>query len=264
MPSDWQTFDAVAETYDRVRAPLHALPARDLVSLLGPPSAGGLLDVGTGTGVLAAAAQAAGWDPVVGIDRSLPMLALARERGVRRLAAAEAIDLPFADSTFGALGAAFVLHTFPKYDTALFDMLRVVRPSGRLGVATWAESDDEFTKVWRSVAETYATKELLRVALSRAAPWQERFSDTKRLGEALRDAGLRYVSVERRQYRMTFSIDDYLAGREVTAQGRFLRDTLGDRLWERFRERTRAEFRERFPDPMGDTNDVLIAVGTKE
>jgi hypothetical protein len=63
---------------------------------------------------------------------------------------------------------------------------------------------------------------------------------------------------------MTHSIEDYLAGREITAPGRFLRDTLGDRLWERFRDRTRTEFRDRFPDPLGDTNDVLIAVGTKD
>jgi ubiquinone/menaquinone biosynthesis C-methylase UbiE len=264
VASDWRTYDSVAESYDRLRAPVHAMPAQDLVTLLGAPAAGGLLDVGTGTGVLAEAAQAAGWKPVVAIDRSLPMLELAARRGVGHLAGAEAIDLPFRDDTFGAVAAAFVIHTFPKYDTALFDMIRVLRPGGKLGVATWARTDDEFTKVWRDIAETFTTKELLRVAMSRATPWQERFADTKRLAETLRDSGVRNLSVERRQYRMKHSIEDYLAGREITAPGRFLRDTLGDALWERFRDRTRTEFKERFADPMGDTNEVLIAVGSKD
>jgi hypothetical protein len=57
---------------------------------------------------------------------------------------------------------------------------------------------------------------------------------------------------------------DYLTGRETTVEGRFLRDSLGERLWERFRERVAGVFRERFPDPLGDTYDVLIAVGTKD
>lgn len=261
---DWRSFDAIAETYDRVRVPVHRPAAHDLVELLGPPGPEGLLDVGTGTGVLAAAAEEAGWTRVAGIDRSLPMLVVAGGRGVRRLVVADAIDLPFRDSTFQAVGAAFVIHTFTRYDTALFDMRRVLRAGGRLGVATWAPYDDEFTRLWRAVAERYTTKELLQDAMNRAAPWQERFSDPTRLEETLRDTGLRSVEVNRRQYRSTSTLADYLAGREVSATGRFLRAILGESLWERFRAQVEEEFRTRFRDPIGDTNDVLIAVGTKE
>jgi hypothetical protein len=57
---------------------------------------------------------------------------------------------------------------------------------------------------------------------------------------------------------------DYLAGRETSSEGRSLRATLGDPLWDRFRGRAAETFRERFPDPLGDTNEVLIAVGTKD
>jgi hypothetical protein len=91
----------------------------------------------------------------------------------------------------------------------------------------------------------------------------ERFSDAARLEEALRDAGLRPVRVDRRDYRTTTSIEDYLAGRETSAAGRFIRSSLGEELWQRFSQRVEEEFRRRFPDPLGDTFDVLIAVGTK-
>jgi ubiquinone/menaquinone biosynthesis C-methylase UbiE len=264
VESDWRAFDSIAETYDRVRFPEHRPAAADLIAALGPPKGEGLLDVGTGTGVLATTAAEAGWSPVTGIDRSMPMLVVAAERGVRRLAVANAIDLPFSDYTFGAVGATFVIHTFKKYDTALFDMRRVLREGGRLGVATWSGQDDEFTRLWREVAERYTTKELLRDAMNQAAPWLERFSDPSRLEEAMRDAGLRSVEVYRKQYRSTATMADYLAGREVSATGRFLRSLLGDQLWERFRAQMEEEFRTRFKDPIGDTKDVLLAVGTKE
>jgi ubiquinone/menaquinone biosynthesis C-methylase UbiE len=260
---DWRSFDRVAEAYDRVRAPIHEPAARDLVEVMGPPRAGGFLDIGAGTGVVAAAAEAAGWRPTVAVDRSVPMLARARERGLRRLAAADAVDLPFRDARFGAVAAGFVLHVVPSYETLLFDMARVLRAGGTLGTATWDWRRDEFSDTWRSVAESFTTKELLDDAMRRAAPWAERFSRPGPLEDALREAGLRSVRVERRQHRATVSIEDYLAGREVSVLGRFLREILGDALWDRFRERVETTFRERFADPIGDTNDVLLAVGTK-
>jgi ubiquinone/menaquinone biosynthesis C-methylase UbiE len=260
---DWRSFDEVAEVYGRVRAPIHAPPARDLVASLGPPGPAGLLDVGIGTGVAAAAASEAGWARVVGVDRSIPMLEQARARGIRNLLAASAIDLPFRDAAFDAVSAAFVLHTFPKYDTALFDMIRVLRQGGRLGAATWSGREDEFSRTWRAAAEAYATKDLVQDAARQAAPWQERFSDPTRLEEALRNAGLRPVTVERREYRMIQRLEDYLLAKEASAVGRFLRQMLGGPLWERFRARTREEFAARFPDPLGDTSEVLLAVGTR-
>lgn len=263
---DWRSFDAVAETYARVRAPWHEPPAADLVAEVGPPAGGRVLDVGTGTGVAARAALAAlGPDGiVVGIDPSMGMLRRARVQGLSGAVAARAVDLPFRDGTFDAVMANFVIAFFTRYDTGLFDMVRVLRSGGKLGVTAWAGRDDEFTRTWKEVAEAFATKDMLRDAARKAVPWEERFSDPNRLEETLRDATLRNVEVQRRQYRYTASIDDYLAGRESSALGRFLRDMLGDTLWERFRERATEEFRRRFSDPIGDTNDVLIAVGVKE
>jgi ubiquinone/menaquinone biosynthesis C-methylase UbiE len=263
--TDWRVFDSVAEVYDRVRVPVHAGPARDLVDLAAPPPGGRVLDVGTGTGVAAEAAAAVvgPGGVVVGIDQSLPMLRMARPRH-GRVVAAQAIDLPFRDGTFDVVLANFVIAFFAKYETALFDMLRVLRPGGTLGVSWWEGGQDEFGKTWTELAETFATKELLRDAAQRAIPWNERFRDRRRLEETLRDAGLREVHVHRRQYRTMVSQADYLAGRETSTEGRFLRETLGDRLWERFSERIAGAFKERFPDPLGDTNDVLIAVGKKD
>jgi ubiquinone/menaquinone biosynthesis C-methylase UbiE len=258
---DWRSYDAVAEAYDRVRSPVHREPASDLVAAVNLAEGERLLDVGTGPGLAAMAVERG---VAVGVDVSLGMARVARARGLRRLAVAAAIDLPFRDETFDAVVSAFVLHLVPKYETALFDMHRVLRRGGRLGLATWVGTDDEFTRTWREIAESFATKEMLADALKKAAPWAHQFSERSRIEEILRGAGFRDIQVDMRTYRTEVTIDDYLAGRETTAIGRFLKEMLGADLWERFRERVERSFRSSFRDPIGDTNDVLITVGVRE
>jgi ubiquinone/menaquinone biosynthesis C-methylase UbiE len=265
---DWRAYDSVATTYARVHAPHFALPAGDLVDLLGVREGDRVLDVGAGTGVAArAAAAVVGVSGlVVGIDPSSTMLVEARrEGGGPRYAMAMAIDLPFRDRTFDHATANFVMSHFKKYDTALFDMLRVLQRGGRIGVSNWGAGHDrdEFSATWRGVTEEFADRRILSDAMQRAVPWEERFSDPRRLEEALYDAGVRDIRVERREYRFEMTAEDYLAGREIASQGRFLREMLGEGLWERFRARARDVFADRFPPRFNDFRDVILAVGTK-
>jgi ubiquinone/menaquinone biosynthesis C-methylase UbiE len=263
---DWRDYGAVAEEYEEVRAPETGPVAADLVRMLAIGAGERVLDVGTGTGVAAAAAATmVGPEGLaVGIDASVPMLHVARRvRAEASYAAAEAIDLPFRDATFDAVLCTFTVTTFAKYDTALFDMLRVLRPGGRMGITTWGRTDDEFTRAWREVAEQFAGRELIRDAAQRSMPWADRFEDPARLKDALYEAGLRGLQVERREYRFEISREAYLLGGEITSTGRFLRQMLGDRLWDMFRARVRQTFAERFPPTFNDFREAILAVGTK-
>lgn len=263
---DWQSYDAVAETYERVNAPRYAVPAADLVRLVAPPEGGRVLDVGTGTGVAALAAlEAVGpTGLVVGIDPAPRMLALARAKSEDvHWVVGEALDLPFRDGAFDAVIANFVASHFNRYETALFDMMRTLRPGGRLGLSNWGSSEDEFGRAWREAAESLVGQELFRDARRRGLPWQERFSRPDDLVEALREAGLRRVRVEHRTYRFEMTIESYLEGQETRMVARSLRRIMGDAIWERFRERVREEFGRRFRDPIGDTRDVWFGLGVK-
>ena len=260
--ADWRGYDRIAEEYERVHAPRMALPAHDLVTLAGVDAGSRVLDVGTGTGVAARAASKAGARLVVGVDVSPAMLRVAMKRGSGPLyAAAAAIDLPFRDSTFDRLVGNFVLSHFIRYETALYDMLRVLRPGGRIAVSSWAYGEDAFSEAWQEVALSFASKEIIADARHRAMPWDEFFANPAHLKDALHDAGLRSIRVEKREYRFDITAEDYLAGREIASTGRFLREMLGEQIWETFRERTQAVFAERFPARFNDFRDVVLAVG---
>jgi ubiquinone/menaquinone biosynthesis C-methylase UbiE len=260
MP-DWRSYDDVAEVYERVHAPRFAEVARDLVvvSEIGPGMR--VLDVGTGTGVVAEAVRSAG-GRAAGIDRSLGMLAAGRAaRPDVPVVAAEAIDLPFRDGTFDAVLGNFVLAHFAKVETALFDVKRVTKRGGAIGLTTWSDGRDAYQDAWLELVETVVPRDMLAPAYAAAAPGHERFKEPEAIQDVLRRAGYRNLRIERKRYHWTFARDEFVEGLGTWAVGRFVRDMLGAQPWASFQERVRSDFAERFPDPLNDFRDVIIAVG---
>jgi ubiquinone/menaquinone biosynthesis C-methylase UbiE len=103
-----------------------------------------VLDVACGTGVLArAVAERVGSaGVVVGVDVNEGMLAVARRKAPAiewKQGRAEA--LPFDSDSFDAVVSQFGLMFFEDRRAALQEMVRVVRPSGRLAVAVWDSLD---------------------------------------------------------------------------------------------------------------------------
>lgn len=97
---------------------------------------GRILDVGTGTGDLAAEAirQYPG-TLVVGCDFTLPMMDQGRrKRGRDRIqwVGGDALRLPFPNETFDAVVSGFVMRNVADLDLALREQARVVRPGGRV------------------------------------------------------------------------------------------------------------------------------------
>jgi demethylmenaquinone methyltransferase/2-methoxy-6-polyprenyl-1,4-benzoquinol methylase len=121
-------FDFIATIYDRVIGP----PDPDrLRAVLGLPISGWLLDAGGGTGRVASHLR-----PLVGrlviSDLSAPMLAQAQEKGIACPVQAHVERLPFPDGHFDRVLAVDALHHFADQRLAVAELVRVLKPGGRL------------------------------------------------------------------------------------------------------------------------------------
>ena len=115
--------------------------AERLVERLDLAGGARVLDVATGTGN-AAIAAARGDCEVVGIDFAPSLLECARARaqGDRfaiEFREADAGALPFDDASFDAIVSVFGVMFAPDQERAAAELLRVCRPGGRIGIASW-------------------------------------------------------------------------------------------------------------------------------
>ena len=128
-----ELFAPLGSTYDRVGAVLSLgqdpLWRRFLVSRL--PPGGHVLDVATGTGLVAAELLRRGYT-VTGVDQSPEMLAVARRRfqAQVKLVEASAESLPFADGAYDHLTFTYLLRYVDDPGATLAELARVVRSGG--------------------------------------------------------------------------------------------------------------------------------------
>jgi demethylmenaquinone methyltransferase/2-methoxy-6-polyprenyl-1,4-benzoquinol methylase len=139
-----ELFRGLPHRYDRLSAALsfHQDPRwrRALVDAIAPAGGERILDVATGTGMVAAELLARDGDcTVVGLDQSVEMLAGARARfdagadGARvELVEGEAERLPFADAAFDALTFTYLLRYVDDPRATMRELARVLRPGGRI------------------------------------------------------------------------------------------------------------------------------------
>ncbi|HVE91601.1 MAG TPA: class I SAM-dependent methyltransferase [Actinomycetota bacterium] len=133
---DSVSFDRAAEFYDRTRA-LDPQTMEAILTLVAPElrGRGRCLEIGIGTGRIALPLHEAGV-PTAGVDLSRPMLdKLVAKAGGRMpfpVAVGDATVLPFADASFGAGLGCHILHLIPRWEAAVDELLRVVRPGGIL------------------------------------------------------------------------------------------------------------------------------------
>jgi demethylmenaquinone methyltransferase/2-methoxy-6-polyprenyl-1,4-benzoquinol methylase len=136
-------FDGIVEGYDVVNGVLSLgmdrwWRRRTAASVRAQPN-DLILDLGCGTGGLGR--RLAERTRVVGVDVSWEMLAHARRTpGPRvRLVQASAFHLPFGREVFDAAVSGFVLRNLSELEGAFAELVRVVRPGGRIGLVDITE-----------------------------------------------------------------------------------------------------------------------------
>ncbi|MDQ6676697.1 MAG: methyltransferase domain-containing protein [Acidobacteriota bacterium] len=141
---DAASYDNVVLEFDRFTSRLTAPLADRMIRASDLKDGERVLDIGTGTGIVALrASEAVGASgEVVGIDLSSQMLAQARTRAHEQDLALrtkfvnmDAENLLFPDKSFDVVFALFSLLHLPDPSRALSEMYRVLRTGGRLVIA---------------------------------------------------------------------------------------------------------------------------------
>ena len=158
-------FDDVAERYDVTNDVLSLGQTRRwrsaVVRAVDPQPGERILDLAAGTGTSSVPFAQAG-ATVVPVDFSLGMLEVGKRRQpALPFVAGDGMRLPFADGVFDAATISFGLRNIQDRRVGLAELLRVVRPGGRLVVCefshpTWAP--------FRTVYTEYLMKALPAVA----------------------------------------------------------------------------------------------------
>jgi len=142
------TFDLVADKYDNPSLRFFSLCADKLINYAKITPKQKVLDIATGTGVVAmAAAQSPqNTERVQAIDLSKNMIHQAQEKAKRL--GIEAIDfhvmdaenLEFQNNTFDVITCSYGLFFMPDMSAALKSWLRVLKPGGKLVFSSFAPS----------------------------------------------------------------------------------------------------------------------------
>ena len=140
-------FDAIAPRYDLLNGVLSAgldrYWRRRAIRSLGFSGQETLVDVCTGTGdvAIAAARASRGAGRVIGVDFAGAMLSRAREKVARRqlssrvrVVRGDAMHLPVAAAAADGVTIAFGIRNVAAPDVACAELLRVLRPGGRLAI----------------------------------------------------------------------------------------------------------------------------------
>ncbi len=155
-------FRGLPRYYDRMGALLSfgqdPLWRRALVRAVDPQPGARVLDVATGTGMVAMAMARRSACEVVALDQSEAMLgaATARVRRDAQLAArisfvhGEAERLPFGDGEFDGLTFTYLLRYVDDRSATMRELARVVRPGGRIGMVEFGVPRNAWLRaLWR-------------------------------------------------------------------------------------------------------------------
>lgn len=221
-------FEGLPDAYDRMGGLLSFGQdprwRRELVREIDPQPGQRVLDVATGTGLVAEALARRSQCEIVALDQSEPMLAAARVRFDRdpslaarvRLVRGEAERLPFADAEFDALTFTYLLRYVDDRAATMRELARVVKPGGRIGMVEFGVPPRPrlralwrlYTRVGLPLLGRLASRAWIEVGRFLGPNIEELYADGPDLAGLFADAGIKDAKLR----RMSFGAGVVLSG----------------------------------------------------
>lgn len=156
-----------------------------------------VLDVATGTGEPGLTiATVVKKGKVTGTDLSPVMLAIARENALKKgitnyeTIESDVTQMPFADATFDAISCRFGFMFFPDMLMAAREMVRVLKPGGRLATTVWGPPATNF---WITSFMGPIMKNMQLPPPPAGSPGMFRCADAAEMTNLFKQAGLKNI-----------------------------------------------------------------------
>jgi ubiquinone/menaquinone biosynthesis C-methylase UbiE len=193
----WNRFSPGWKKWDNLSMDFLKPMGDEIIDLLKPTGVDLVLDVASGTGEpgLTIAAKLTGGVVVV-TDLSAGMLEVAREKATRRgiknikFITGDVSKLSFPDNSFDAVSCRFGFMFFPDMLLATKEMVRVLKPGGRIAAAVWNVPEKNY---WATAIMTIINKELHLEPPPKGMPGLFRCAERGMIANLFSQAGLKNI-----------------------------------------------------------------------
>lgn len=147
----WDKFSPGWKKWDELTMDFLKPMGDEIIASINPSGNDAVLDIAAGTGEpgLTIATMLQGGKVTI-TDLSEEMLIIAKENAAKRginnieTKACDVCELPFADNSFDAISCRFGFMFFPDMQLAADEMLRVLKPGGRIATSVWNVPEKNF------------------------------------------------------------------------------------------------------------------------
>ena len=194
----WNRFSPGWKKWDDLTMDFLKPMGDEIIRLLKPGGTDVVLDVASGTGepALTIAAMMKG-GKVIATDLAEGMLIVAQENAVRRgiknfeVIACDICELPFPDNSFDAISCRLGFMFFPDMLLAAQEMVRVLKPGGRIAVTVWSEPEKNF---WATAVMGVVNKKMQLAPPPPGAPGLFRCAKGGLIPDLFTRAGLKNIT----------------------------------------------------------------------
>jgi ubiquinone/menaquinone biosynthesis C-methylase UbiE len=196
--STWNKFSPGWKKWDDLTMDFLKPNGDKIIQLLKVKETDVVLDIASGTGEPGLTiATLAKHGKVMLTDLSEDMLAIAGEnaskRGIKNIETkvCDVCDLPFADNTFDVVSCRFGFMFFPDMLLAAKEMVRVLKPGGRIATSVWNIPEKNF---WVTAIGSTINRNMQLPAPPPEAPGMFRCAKSGLIADIFKQAGLKNIS----------------------------------------------------------------------
>ncbi|KAF2337133.1 class I SAM-dependent methyltransferase [Flavobacterium daemonense] len=250
----WNKFSGGWKKWDDLVMDFLKPMGDEIIRLINPKNNDFILDIASGTGepALTIATKLTG-GKVMLTDLADDMLKIAREnamtRGIENIdtLTCDVSELPFKDNTFDAISCRFGFMFFPDMKLAAKEMVRVLKPGGKIATAVWNVPEKNF---WVTATMGTINKNLQLSPPPAGSPGMFRCAKDGFISELFSEVGLKNITQTEISGKLNCKTVDAYWGMqtEVAAPIVAALNTASEEMKEKIKAETYAAVNQKFPD----------------